>query len=376
VVFSLPGSEEICKQVMSYLPWQQGKCSFRVFGNSEISVKVEQGVANQDVFVICCRDAVESEVNFALMRLLLFVSALRGESPYRITVVLPCLDYSRQDRRLVAGESIAPKLLLRCLKTAGADRFLTVDLHNEAEAAFAPVNTVLDELPAYRYLADFIRQNVPGFNPATMLVCATNGGGMTLTRRMAAELRTGLMMADYMRLKGGGHGEVKVISSTSAAQVEAVIIVDDMFDTCGSLVAVCRAVNAFVPGTRIYAIATHGYFSGKAHSHVKDLVESLGVKWIAVTNSIRQSGSHERFRTVGVEANVKVVDISKLLAGAIMRIHLGASVNVPKFRDLGPNDRDEVLEECLLEASNSPKLCSTPAARGAAEMLTPPPLTL
>lgn len=32
-----------------------------------------------------------SELNFSLMRLLLTVDALRGESPHRLTVVMPCI---------------------------------------------------------------------------------------------------------------------------------------------------------------------------------------------------------------------------------------------------------------------------------------------
>lgn len=56
------------------------------------------------------------------------------------------LEYARQDRKLVAGEAIAPKLLLRCIRTAGATRVLTVDLHNQAEAAFSRLVTVIESL--------------------------------------------------------------------------------------------------------------------------------------------------------------------------------------------------------------------------------------
>jgi len=91
---------------------------------------------------------------------------------------MPCLEYARQDRKLVAGEAIAPKLLLRCVKTAGATRFVTVDLHNQAEAAFSPTGMVLDELSSDGYLADFIKRNVLDFDEDHTVVCATNGGGL------------------------------------------------------------------------------------------------------------------------------------------------------------------------------------------------------
>lgn len=72
-------------------------------------------------------------------------------------MILPSLEYARQDRRLVAGEAIPPKLLLRLMRTSGADRFIVMDLHNDAEAAFSPTGAVLDEISADKYLAHFIR---------------------------------------------------------------------------------------------------------------------------------------------------------------------------------------------------------------------------
>lgn len=61
------------------------------------------------------------------------------------------LEYARQDRKLVAGEAIAPKLLLRCCRTAGATRFVTLDLHNQAEAAFSDADEDEDMGYKWRY---------------------------------------------------------------------------------------------------------------------------------------------------------------------------------------------------------------------------------
>jgi len=344
ILFSLPGSRDFARCMLNHLGWPLGRANFQIFDNSEISVKIDQNVTNHDVFVVCARNDSQSEMNFSLMQLFLCISALRGESPHRLTVVQPCLDYSRQDRRLVSGEAIPPRLLLRCMKSAGADRFLTVDLHNEAEAAFSPPNSVLDELPACKYLANLIRTTVTNFDAEKCLVCATNGGGMSFTRRMAAELCTGFIMADRVRDKAGCKGDVEIISSKRAGEREAIVIVDDIFDTCGTVVSVCKALHAFAPKAKIYGVATHGYFSGEAHLRMKDLVENHSLQWLAVTNSVDQTASLKRFKEVGLEGRLLVVDVSKLLAGAVMRIHLGASVNVPKFRDIGPSDIDPVLQ--------------------------------
>merc|ERR1712070_1158544 len=61
-----------------------------------------------------------------------------------------------------------------------------------------------------------------------------------------------------------------------------------------------------------------------------------------------QTGALKRLADLGITDRLKVVDISRLIAGAIMRIHLGASVNLPKFRSLAPSTPDPFLEEAEL----------------------------
>eukprot|EP00438_Fugacium_kawagutii_P022740 Skav234322 [mRNA] locus=scaffold3847:80641:90653:- [translate_table: standard] len=187
--------------------------------------------------------------------------ALSGETPHRLTVVMPCLEYARQDRKLVAGEAIAPKLLLRCIRTAGATRLVTVDLHNQAEAAFSSLD-------------------------------GGNGGGM------ADILRVGFIMADRFRQKGGGRGDVKIISEGDLKAVTTVIVIDDMFDTCGNLVEVCAALRVTLPAARLYG--------------------DFNLQWLAVTNSVDQTAALRRLGAMDPQlpSRVKVIEISKLLAGA------------------------------------------------------------
>jgi len=344
VVFCTPGNRDLCEKIVDHLSWSIGRVRFRTFANGEISVKLEQSVANNDVFVICSRDDLEGEVNFMLMQLLILLDALKSEAPHRITVVLPCVEYARQDRKFEAGEAIAPKLLLHLMVTAGADRFVTLDLHNQAESGFSPAHAALDELTCETYLAEFIRETVPGFNPEETLVCATDAGGAKRTRKMADQLQVGFMMADKFRPKAGEVGQVKIISDASL-NPKNVIIIDDMFDTCGSLDKVAEAVHNFAPGAKIYAVGTHGYFSKDAAEKIKKMVSSNMLEWIAVTNGISQRGPTKAFEAQGISDRLKVVDISRLVAGAIIRIHLGASVNLPKFRQLGPMHPDPLLAE-------------------------------
>merc|ERR1712087_116131 len=171
------------------------------------------------------------------------------------------------------GEAIAPKLLLHLMVTAGAGRFLTIDLHNPAECGFSPAHAALDELSADKYLANFLRSEIPNWAPGETLVCATDAGGAKRTRKMADELQVGFMMADKFRPKAGEVGQVKIISDASLSP-KNIIINDDMYDTCGSLTKVVEAVHKFAPQAKLYAVGTHGYFSEGAHEKIKAMVDS------------------------------------------------------------------------------------------------------
>eukprot|EP00927_Polykrikos_kofoidii_P056791 TRINITY_DN50874_c0_g1_i1.p1 TRINITY_DN50874_c0_g1~~TRINITY_DN50874_c0_g1_i1.p1 ORF type:complete len:378 (+),score=69.09 TRINITY_DN50874_c0_g1_i1:103-1236(+) len=359
VVFCTPGNRDLCEKVVAHLSWSPGKVRFRTFANGEISVKLEQSVANHDVFVICSRDDLEGEINFTLTQLLIMLDALRSEAPHRITVVLPCVEYARQDRKFEAGESIAPKLLLHLMVTAGSDRFVTIDLHNQAESGFSPAHAALDELTCETYFANFIRESIPSFNPEDTLVCATDAGGAKRTRKMADELQVGFMMADKFRPKAGEVGQVKIISDASL-RPKNIIIIDDMFDTCGSLVKVVEAVRVFAPDAKIYAVGTHGYFSKDAHEKIAALVKNGDFEWVAVTNTISQRASIQKFQGVGISDRLRIIDISRLVAGAIIRIHLGASVNLPKFRTLSPTVPDPVLGEAAFVPTSQYTLKGAP----------------
>lgn len=135
-----------------------------------------------------------------------------------------------------------------------------------------------------------------------------------------------------------------------------------MFDTCGSLDKVVEAVHNFVPEAKIFAIATHGYFSGQAAARIEKMISGSILQWVAVSNTISQRTSLKKFEETGIADRLRVVDVSRLVAGAIIRVHLGASVNLPKFRQLGPLNPDPVLAEAAFVPTSQYTLKGAAAA--------------
>jgi phosphoribosylpyrophosphate synthetase len=110
------------------------------FANGEIFVRFEDSVRGSDAFVV---QSVTAPVNTWIMEALLMVDALKRASAKRITVVLPFYPYARQDKKHRGREPISARLMADMLKTAGADRLMTVDLHTAQIQGFfdGPVTT-------------------------------------------------------------------------------------------------------------------------------------------------------------------------------------------------------------------------------------------
>ena len=95
------------------------------------------------------------------------------------------------------------------------------------------------------------------------------------------------------------------------------IIVDDMVDTCGTLVTAATTLHE--GGAKaVYAIATHAVLSGKALERIN---QCEVLKEVVVTNSIPHKDHKSKC------PKIKTIDISPLFAEVIRRTHNGESIS-------------------------------------------------
>ena len=94
------------------------------------------------------------------------------------------------------------------------------------------------------------------------------------------------------------------------------ILVDDMADTCGTLVSASRQLTE-AGAERVLAFVTHGILSGNA---LKNL-EASTLEKLVVTNTIPQGGHQEKC------SKIQVMDVGNVLGEVIRRSHYGESVS-------------------------------------------------
>ena len=144
---------ELTTETCDYLRVVPTPVTIKKFSNENIFVRLEQSIRAKDVFLI---QPLGRPVNDMVMELLIAIDCLRRDSAGRITAVIPYYAYGRTDKKDQPRVPITARLLADLISVAGADRFLTIDLHAGQIQGFFTIPT--DELTARHLFIDYIRR--------------------------------------------------------------------------------------------------------------------------------------------------------------------------------------------------------------------------
>ena len=293
-----PLAQDICR----YLKTRMGDVDVFQFANENIFVRVLENVREQDVFLVqpTCRP-----VNQSIMELLIMIDAFKRASAGRITAVMPFYSYGRSDKKDQPRVPITARLVADMLTVAGADRVLTMDLHQGQIQGFFSIP--VDELTAINILSRYILAK--GLED---VVVVSELGFAKKARNFAEILGAPLAIVEKRRV--GNQDRTELMNIIGEVDGKNAVIIDDEIDTAGSLM---EAVSALVAnGAReIYSMATHGVFSPPALERIMD----SPITEVVVTDTIPLPPEADRSR-------ITVLSVAPLFGEAIRRIHRGASV--------------------------------------------------
>ncbi len=294
---------ELAKEIADGLDTPIADTLVTKFSDGEIRVQINESVRGADVFVI---QPLTNPANQHIMELLLILDALKRSSAGRITAVIPYYAYARQDRQDRPRTPVSAKVVADIISKAGAQRVVAVDLHSPQIQGFFDIP--LDHISALPVIHDYIKKNMMLSNP---VVVSPDAGGVERARLLANKLGCGIAII-YKRRPEPNKAEV--LDVVGDIEGKEVIIIDDLIDTAGTMVA---AANMLINmGARsIYACATHGVLSGPAVERLTDSV----IEEVVITNTIPVQDKHF--------SKLKVVSIAPLLAEAIRRIHEEESIS-------------------------------------------------
>ena len=302
-LFSGRANPELANQIAKYIGVPLGKIELNSFSDKEMYVRINENIRGKDVFLI---QPTSPPANENLMELLIMIDAFQRASARRITAVISYYGYGRQDRKDEPRVPITAKLVANLVTTAGADRVLSIDLHAAQIQGFFDIK--VDHLFAAPVFVDyFISKNLKN-----LVILSPDMGGIRRARAYANRLDASLAVIDKRRT---GANKAEVLNVVGKVKGKQILIVDDMIDTGGTLIAAVRALTK--KGVQeIYVSATHPILSGSAY----EMIESSSFKELLVTDTIPLK--QEKAKT-----KIKVFSVAPLLGEAIKRIHENKSVS-------------------------------------------------
>jgi ribose-phosphate pyrophosphokinase len=301
-IYTGNANPELAAKIGRYLGMRLGRAEVFEFANENIFVKILDNARQKDVYVV---QSTCSPVNKSIMELLIMIDAFKRASAGRITAVIPFYSYGRSDKKDQPRVPITARLIADMIEVAGADRVLTMDLHQGQIQGFFGIP--VDELTAVHLLSNYFRRK--NLDDA---VVVTDLGFAKRARAFAEMLDAPLAVVEKRRV--GNLDRAELMNVIGEVRGRRAIIVDDEIDTAGTLMEIVRALQR-EGVTEIYACATHGVLSDPAVDRIRD----SALEEIVVTDTVALPPAKRISR-------IKVLSVAPLIGEAIRRIHRGESV--------------------------------------------------
>jgi len=307
-LFAGTASPHLAQAVADYLNLPLSGRDVYHFPNDNLMVKLHRSVRGQDVYVI---QTTSAPVHRNLMELLITLQTLRLDSAARITAVIPYLCYGRSDKKDQPRVPITARLVADMIEIAGADRYITLDLHAGQIQGFFSIPG--DVLTAFHLLTDHLREKKQAMKDP--VVVTVDLGFAKKGRNFAAGLD--VPMAFIEKRRKGNDATAEALTMIGDVSGRDVVLVDDEVDTGGSISQAVRVLKEH--GARdVYTVFVHPVLSYPA----AERLAALPIKEIITTDSVPIPEGKRAL----LGEKLTVLSVAPLLGEVIRRVHQGRSV--------------------------------------------------
>lgn len=299
------------------------KCKLSEFANTEIQVEILENIRNMHVYLIQSGSADDTRsINDYIMELLALINACKLSNTKSITVIIPYYPYSRSDKKDAPRTPIMGALIGNLLKMVGVTRIVSMDLHAGQIQGFTDLP--FDNLYALCLHVDNLKNGL--FKDLTLdeinskyILASPDGGGVKRVEAYAKRLQMDYVVMHKQRDYSQKSIVLRcmLIGDPEAIKGKTVILIDDMCDTCGTIVSAANELKGH--GARdVIILATHGLFSSPAFERLNDCEM---ISKVVVTNTLPQISSLTK------TSKLEIVDTSNLFAEVIERLVNGGSIS-------------------------------------------------
>lgn len=247
------------------------------FPNDEkrIWIKDEQKVRGQK---ICIVQSFSKPVDENIIETLLIIDALERLGAREVSLIIPWMGYSLQDKVFREGEAIAAKVVADLISNSFVSRVFLLDLHNPSIPGFFSIPTY--HLSAKNLFINYLKTN--NYLDNTVVV-SPDFGGLKKARTFAKDVNLPLLNIDKSRNLQTGTVTAHSLCGGEITGKNAIIF-DDVI-VSGSTASKTAALLKKEGALKVIFIATHGIFCS-------DGLNTIGqseIDRVIVSDSIAQS---------------------------------------------------------------------------------------
>jgi len=302
-LFAGSASQSLAGEIAEYLSLPLIDYDLIEYANQNLRPRLHGSVRGQDVYLI---QSLNAPVHRNIMELLLMMDTLKRDSAGRITAVIPYMSYARSDKKDQPRVPIGARLLADMIEVAGADRYMTIDLHAGQIQGFFSIPG--DVLTSFHLLSDYF----VGKDLKNTVVSTVDLGFAKKGRNFAAKLGTPLAFVEKRRAQDDPHARAtSVIGDVEGSNV---ILVDDEVLTAGSVVEAVEILKQH-GALEISLSFAHPLLVPPA----VDNLRGLPLTEIVMTNTL-DIPAEKRLD------NMTILSVAPLLGEVIRRAHEGRSV--------------------------------------------------
>jgi ribose-phosphate pyrophosphokinase len=302
-LFAGSGSEGLAREISDYLRVPLSDYDLVQFPNENLFIRLSGSVRGQDVYLI---QTMAPNVHRNLMEMLIMIDTLKRDSAGRITAVFPYMAYARSDKKDQPRVPITARLVADMIEVAGADRYVTIDLHAGQIQGFFSIPG--DVLTAFHILSDHFLL----MDTRNVAVATADLGFAKKGRNFAEKLNVPLAFIEKRRV--GDDPRAMATGVIGDVNGKDVILVDDEVLTGGSMREAVQILRAHEVGD-IYLSFTHGLLVPPAVERLK----GMPIKEIVTTNTVPIPPEKQL-------PNMTILSVAPMLAEVILRAHEGRSV--------------------------------------------------
>jgi ribose-phosphate pyrophosphokinase len=237
-----------------------------------------------------------------IVRTIMLMDTLHRSGATDITLLVPYLAYSRQDRPRQAGDPNSAACMTRMFAGMGADRLVTLDLHSDR--AIESSHVLVQNVSLMPEMATVLGSALPS-REKDFIVVSPDRGGQQRAELFAAS--TGRKPRVLWIEKERSAGRVVGKRIIGRIETETAVIVDDILDS-GSTVAESVRLLREKGVKNLYLCAIHPVMTGKS----AQILREAGFKRILLSDTLPIPAELQRMK------EVKVISAARILAEAVL----------------------------------------------------------